>query len=463
MAILIGLTIQAESAHALYSPKLSKQVSIIRQHVQSSQAQNGTESILEEIEQIKAYDRARREEYKETGIAGGAKVAQELIYNTLNIFKAFDSLAMVFNYNVDNNEFISTCLRDEIWGLETLRDLVGAEMVKAYMLRDTYHGALLVEDYKYLTTHLDLLRRYGSKNDAFLVTDTTTKEPVAVTSTEFFFGDGAINYYKNNFSLISNEPGCPESEFEEVFKEVVSSAKTLSVLSSGKGVEWGNIWEMAEANARIRAREWIRANQLSLTIGGEEGGRVESLVKGGGWDKFVGNVKTQLNIAKNMVGPVTPLFELSKWVVIKTIEGVGIVDECVFYYKEDDVFNNCNKKQKQDYIKCQDDIEIAMDEGIRCDRFINTKQSLSVTDKLNKQIASILENKHTKEEVETAFIYSITMDSVAEQNLKQINQIMWDMNMQIKRGYEAVDKQAGEGIPTLFREIEDFADKQCAG
>ena len=70
LTLLIGLTVQAENALALYSPKLSRQVSIIKQHVQDSQAQNGTESILEEIEQIKAYDRAKRASNKETGIAG---------------------------------------------------------------------------------------------------------------------------------------------------------------------------------------------------------------------------------------------------------------------------------------------------------------------------------------------------------------------------------------------------------
>ena len=107
-------------------------------------------------------------------------------------------------------------------------------------------------------------------------------------------------------------------------------------------------------------------------------------------------------------------------------------------------------------------MKAAMNEGIRCDRFINTKQALSVTDKLDQQIALIRENRQTIEDVETAFIYSISLDSVAEQNIYQIDQILFDMNKNIERGYEAVDKEAGQGIPTLFKEVEKLAAKQCA-
>jgi hypothetical protein len=477
LSLIIGLTIQVNEAMALYSPRLSQQVAIIRQHVQESQAQNGSQSILEEIEQFKAYDRAKKAAFEETGIAGEARVAQSLIFDTtLNflIQNPFDSLFMVFNFNGVNQEFISTCLRDEIWNLETLRDLVGSEMVKAYMLRDTFHGALLMEDYQYLTTHLDLLRRYGSDPSAIIQAGIpATGEQVEVTSTKYFFGSNdADNYYRSNFSLIANEPGCPDNEFEEAFKEVINSAKTLSVLGSGQGVEWGDIWKIAQANARIRAREWIRANQITLTVGGENGGRVESLVKGGGWDKFVGSVKTQLQIARNMVGPVTPLWNLTKWSATQAAEGVGLVDECVFYYKPDTiagglvesggVFRNCNDEQKQQFIKCQDDEEEAIAEGIRCDRFRNTEEYISVTDKLNRQLDLELEHDQTVEDLENAFIYSISLDSVGEQNLYQVDQIMWDINMHIKRGYEKVHKEAGPGIPTLTTKVGSLGDKQCA-
>ena len=466
--LIAGLLVQASSVHAIYSPRLSQQVATIRQHIEESQAQNGTQTVLEEIEQIKAYDQARRQTFEETGISGEARVAQEHIFNTTYDFliqHPADGIMMIFNYNGVKDEWISNCLRDDIWALETTRDLVGAEMIKAFMLRDTFHGNLLLEDYDWIVTHLDLLRKYGSDPTAkFQATDAFGKG-VELTSNKYFFGnDNARNYYEAVFDFTSNPTGCPEGEFQEAFREVANSAKTLASLGSGAGVEWGDIWSMAKANARIRAREWIRANQISLTVGGEEGGRVQSLVKGGGWDRFVGNVKTQLRIAKDMVGPVTPWFNSSLYdppPSTATINaGVGN-DVCKFYWHEDEVFRDCTEDQIEQYEKCDEDEKTAIASGIRCDRFRTAEEYISAGDKAQKQLALQEDNKAAKKEVETAFIYSINLNSVAENNIYLMDEALWDMNKAIQRGYEAVDKEAGEGIPTMYREIATLAANQC--
>lgn len=468
MAILIGLIVQSGSVYAIYSPRLSQQVGIIKQHLEGSKAQNGSNTIIEEIEQIKAYDQAKTQAFEETGISGEARVAQEYIFNTTYDFliqHPLDSIMMIFNFNGVNGEWISSCLRDDIWNLETVRDLVGAEMVKAYLLRDTFHGRLLQEDYKWLITHLDLLRKYGSDPTVqFQATDTSGKG-VTVTSNKYFFGnDNAANYYLNVFDFTTDPTGCPEGEFQEAFREVANSAKTLAVLSSGQGVEWGDIWSMAKANARIRAREWIRANQISVTVGGEAGGRVQSLVKGGGWDRFVGNVGTQLRIAKNMVGPVTPWFDSSIYQPPPSTAtaNTGVGNEvCRFYYHEDELFRDCTENQIEQYEKCQDDEQTAIASGIRCERYRSAEEFISAGDKAQKQLALQADNAKTKKEVETAFIYSINLSSVAENNIYLMDEALWDMNQNIKRGYEAVDKEAGEGIPTLYREIATLAANQC--
>lgn len=469
IAIMIGLIVQAGSVQAIYSPRLSQKLSVIRQHIQESQAQNGSQTILQEIEQIQAYDDARRQAFEETGISGEARVAQEYVFNTTYDFliqHPLDSIMMIFNYNGFNNEWISTCLRDEIWSLETVRDLVGSEMVKAYMLRDTFHGQLLQEDYAYLITQLDLLRKYGSDPTAIIHASDASGSPVDITSSKYFFGsDSAEDYYNNSYGIISNSGSCPEDEFQSAFREVVNSAKTLGTLSAGKGVEWGSIWEMAKANARIRARQWIRANQIQLTIGGEEGGQVQSLVNGGGWDKFVGNVKSQLQVAKNMVGPVTPIFDSSLYEpppsTATAKKGVG-ESVCRFYYHEDNKFKDCTEDQIAQYEKCQDDEQAATDEGIRCDRFASAEEYISMGDKAQKQLALIQDNAEAKKEVETAFIYSINLSSVAENNIYLMDEALWDMNQNIKRGYEGVDKDAGAGIPTLYKEIAALSANQCA-
>lgn len=470
LTILTGLILQTNSAYAIYSPRLSKQASIIREHLRGSQAQNGTQSILEEIEQIKAYDKAKRAAFEETGISGSVRVAQQLIFDTTLEFviqNPFDSLYMVFNLNAPNNEWISTCLRDDIWSLETLRDMVGSEMVKAYLLRDTYHGALLMEDYKYLVSNLDLLRKYGSNPNAKIQATDVNLQSKEITSNKYFFGnEGAnANYYTNILGWISDETGCPESEFQEAFREVVNSSKTLATLSSGAGAEWGSIWGMAQANARIRAKQWIQANQLSLTLGGEAGGRPISLVKGGGWDKFVGDVKTQWEVMKDLVGPVTPLFDWSLYSApfSASTSNTTVGSECVYYYQKENEFRDCDDTQKGQFERCEENKEQAEDtENIRCDRFLNPRETISIANKLNRQVALQRENAAAMDDAQNAFTYSITIDSVAEQNIYFIQAALWDMNMNIKRGYEGVNKAAGDGIPTLTREIEALSDRQCA-
>lgn len=470
MTLLIGLTVQASNVHALYSPRLSQTVSIIKEHVQSSQAQNGSKTILEEIENFKAFDKAKRDEGRETGISGDARVAQDLIFNTtINFFTLFplDSIMMIFNFNATNGEWLSNCLRDEIWNLETLRDFVGSEMVKAYMLRDTYHGEILMVDYIYLSVHLDLLRKYGSDPTAMI--QTTEGE---YSSNNYFFGEkpqgpNPLNYYSNVGIFDSSDPtGCPEGEFEAAFDQVLRSFEVLKVLGSGQGVEWGDIWTMAEANARIRAREWIRDNQISLTIGGEEGGSTESLVKGGGWDKFVGSVKTQLEIAKNMVGPVTAIIDYANSDKLENVEKFQdqVEKECILFDPEEGKegeFRNCEIPVESDmYRRCKEGKEPEQGD-VRCDRFRNRDQSFSVTHFLHNQIELIEENAKAKKEVETAFIYSITMDSVAENGVYFMGDLLWDMNSQIKRGYEDVHEDAGESIPTLTREVAALSARQC--
>ncbi|MBN2307224.1 hypothetical protein JXD20_04525 [Candidatus Peregrinibacteria bacterium] len=465
---IVGLTVYNNDALALYSPRLSQRVRLIQEHMMSSQAQTGGGTILEEVEQIKAYNRAKRELNEETGISGDASLTVETFLRAINPAAILDSLAMVFNYNYTNNEWISTCLRDDIWQLEELRNLVGAEMLKAYMLRDTYHGTLLSDDYKYLTTHINLLRMYGSDPDKEIpVLD--NNDLVYITSSEYFFGEEAhgdppLNYYSNVSNFLGyGRTACPEGEFDKAIEEVVNSAKTVYYTVGGNSAfssaGWGSIWEMAQANARKRAAQWIRANQISLTLGGEEGGRLESLVKGGGPQKFWGNVKSQLQILENMVGPVTPLFEFAKWVYSGSDR---LTENCVFYYPEGDVFRNCTSEQRQMQEECEDDEAIASAKNINCDRFRNLTDVATFTEYAQEEEGREARNAQVKKEVKTAFIYNMTFDAVAEENIYFMDDIMWDMVNQIKRGYQGAGEEAGLGIPTLTREIEALTDRQCA-
>ena len=472
-----GLLVRAGDALALYSPRLSRGVSAIRQDVNSSRAQNGSQSVLEEVESIKAYDRASRENKEATGIPGDVNVAQEMILNSINIYKPYDTLAMIFNYNYVNDEIVSTCLRDDIWQLETIRDIVGSEMLKAYMLRDTYHGDILARDYAYLTDNIDLLRKYGSNPQAKILVQNQNYF-YGISSKEYFFGgdppaEGELNYYSNADPILGyGQTTCPEGEFERAITEVVNSYKNITNTVGGNSLfsleRWGDLMAMARANARSRARQWIRANEIGLTLGGEEGGNVESLIKRDGLNRFVGSIKTQWQILKNMVGPVTPFFDKKSYTAPPGTQAAEAAlnsrtgQDCVYYYHEDGTFRDCLENQLEEYNRCKDDRQEAEERyGIDCDRYRNKNEIVSASDLLRRQQAMMEENANTMEDVETAFSYSLTFDSVGENNLYAMDDVLWDMNMQIQRGYEDVGDEDDKAVPTINRGVKTLLDKQC--
>ncbi|MDH5596954.1 MAG: hypothetical protein OEY44_02525 [Candidatus Peregrinibacteria bacterium] len=468
--LLIGLSLNFQEAHALYSPRLLRAAGTIQQHLLSAQQQNGTGTVMEEIDNFKAYDKAQREAFDGTGISGMGRVSQDLVLETnydFIISHPFDSLFMVFNLEATQGNWISNCLRDDIWILEELRDLVGQEMIKSYLIRDVYHGALLMEDYQYLSHEISTLRKYGPF-PAAEVRARKNGEPVTTTANEYFFGEPPsgnppLNYYSRVGIFDDSDPtGCPDGEFEQAFEQVLRSWEVLKVLASGQGQQWGNIWQIAGENARIRANQWIKANQITLTLGGENGGRPQSLFNRGGLDRFWGNVKTEWQIIEDIViGPVTPLWDLTKWVGRQTGEAVGLVDECVFYDTKEQVFVNCDSEQTKEYLACRDDEKEAMKKNYRCDRYRNTKEVISISNKANAQAALQDQNLKMKEEARTYFSQNLILDNVAEQTLYEIDAILFETNGIIQRGYGGLDKGAGYGIPNLVDEVDGLWKNQC--
>ena len=81
-------------------------------------------------------------------------------------------------------------------------------------------------------------------------------------------------------------------------------------------------------------------------------------------------------------------------------------------------------------------------------------ETTSFTEKAIGQQKLHIENTATKKDVEQAFVYHISLESIGEQYIKNVDEILWDMNLTIKRGYEMVDEAAGKGIPSLTVKIE---------
>jgi hypothetical protein len=507
LSLIIGLIIQVPSVFALYSSTISEKVNLIRQDVMTARQLNGVGTLLDAKEKVLAEDTERRKEYLATGIPAKASLAFARVIGdvvaglTIKLpYSALDPLFMIFNLLPSSDwEPISVCLRNDIWYLEDMRDLVGQEMVKAYLLFDEVNGDKLSDDYEYLKTQVKLLKKYGNHPEQPMAID-----GIGMTSSEYFFGaPSTLNSYIDSFpseerktqiqnaehckdvcKVVTCGPlmdeddcedrceddcaigteitwsGCPEGEFLPAFEQVINSAKNLKVAFTASNVDWGSIWEMAGARARRRAQEWIRANQITLTIGGEKGGNPISLLKGGGFSRFVGEFNTQMQIMKNMVGPLVPLFSWDIYDVGKE-EGDTVSYGCMYFYQDDGKYRACTPNQLLDYKDCQDDREAAVKSGINCDKFANPKQMTTGLAIIKDQQNKAEEYQKTMDRAETAFTYNMELNSVGENNIILMDEVLSDINNIIMATNEEIGNDENTGLPTLYNKMNTAYKRQC--
>jgi hypothetical protein len=448
--------------HAFYSPIIAEKASSIKAHLRSAREQNGTGSVEDAVQNMIEQNKLAADRNEAQGLPPGVSVAQSLVLKDVLadiLLKPLDDLFLIFNL-IPSASFspASKCLRDDIWGLQNLRDAVVQEMIKSYLMYDRYHGDLLKKDYKWLVAHINILKKYGSK----------PMEPIRLlgkTANEYLFESKSdVNYY----SITITEGGCPQSEFPPAFNEVWESIQNVGVIASGSSVEWGSIWEMAEARARRRAAEWIKANQITLTIGGEEGGNPQSLIKGGGLDRFKGQWNTQLTILKNMVGPLVPLFSWS--IYDKGDEGKTIIpDGCMYFYQDPGVYRACTVDQLLNYKKCQDEDKKNEENKdkektnlkINCGLYKNPKKISTGLEKIQTQLLKAREHQETVQRAETAYIYNVQLNSVGENAIKAIAEHLGNINGHIRAGFEA--EGDSESLPTIYNNLKDFTNKYCGG
>lgn len=451
----IGLIIQPAMVHAIYSPTISKNVSTIKQHLISARQQNGTGSIEDAFQNIIEQNKLARERYKAEGLPLEFSIAQSLIYKDLFaniILKPLDDLFLIFNMIPSEKSFASKCLRDDIWALQNLRDAVIQEMLKAYLMYDRYHGDLLKKDYKWLITHINILKKHGNDpTSPILVT-----KPEKTSNQYLFESDGYINYY----SITLQDGGCPQGEFVPAFNEVWESIQNVGVIARGSSVEWGSIWEMAESRARKRAAEWIKANQITLTIGGENGGSPQSLIKGGGWDRFKGQWNTQLRILKDMVGPLIPLFS---WGIYSKAEEEGETARygCMYFSKDAGVYKACTPDQLLAYKECLK--KEGQSEGINCDLYKNPYQITSGTEEIKALQLQADEHAKVIQRAETAYIYNVQLNSVGEETILAIDATMKGIDEAIRSSTEDVGNEDNKGLPNMYKNLKKFTDNYCGG
>ena len=554
--ILIGTLIWANPMHALYSPIISKRVGLIKQNVMEARQENGTGSMMSMIAKMKENDNAARAKNTATGMPEDAR--RVLGFIARGILKdAGDSIFMTFNI-LPSSGFkpISSCLRDDIWEMENLKDAVFEEMVKAYLITDQYHGEKLEKDYNYLDAEITRLKKYGMYGREEDVYE-------GISASEYFFGmDLSVTPYGIKAPPEKIEPeidekicleacnakcydvskcenacddkgackrvcdtllrgqdeckercddvidtckdycgyeydactdrcdrdcvdpikiewqGCPEGELLPAINQVFNSFEHLkTTLNPKEMIEWGSLLEMAEARGKRAGEEWIKKNQVTISIGGREGGTPQSLMRAGGTARLAGQTKTQLTALKAMIGPVSPLFSfeaLRGGTLDNAIIAMG--KGCVYYYPETGLFQACTPQQILEYSRCLDEEEnppqrgedgeepkTAEDDGIECTRFRNSSNVQQYAEKVIKYKNEIKKQEREVQNAVSIFKYHTQMNTVTENNIDEIRNQLKKINTVIIFGYEGFGKDGGTGLPTFYSQMASWAKKHCGG
>jgi hypothetical protein len=548
LLILTGLILRMEAVYAIYSPAISKRVSVIKQDVMSARQQNGVGTIMSMVAKIKDQDKKAREEGRATGVPLDARRSFGLIM--AGVLKDIgDSIFMPFNL-LPSSGFkpITNCLRNDIWEMENLKEAVFREMVKAYLILDQYHGKRLEDHYKYLDAEIARLKKYGMYG---------TEEEVTpgISASEYFFGmnmpvtpygmklppakmepeisektcmdnceaDCAKKYDRNACEankcrdkegackkgcekvIMGQEEckercdevidackdfcgyeedscydrcerkcegppaiewqGCPEGDFLPAINEVINSFQNLkTAFNPKKMIEWGSILEMAETRGKRKGEEWIKKNQITVTIGGREGGTVQSLMRAGGTKRLAGQVITQLTALKHMIGPLTPLFSFEAMRTGSMDDAIVSMGEgCAYYYPETNTFRACTPAQIIENARCKEAEQEAKYDGIECGRYRNFKEVRQYAAKIMAYRKEAEEREQEIERAETVFKYHSQLNTITENNIDEIRSQLKHINTVIIFGYEGFGKEGGTGLPTLYSQMSSFDKKHCGG
>ncbi len=372
---------QAAETYAIYSPRISGGVTIIKSHVREARSQNGVGSFLNAYEKVTRDNKELKAKGEAYGIPGlftmyMASIKNIIIDGLINFF--YDDWSLLINRWYETNAWITNCMRDDIWELKALQEAVLNELLKAALLNDAPNSTALWEDYQKLENTIQALKE-------------DYKE------TALWFDSGQQNYYVN----------CPYGEFKEAWEELENSWDRFTKSFASGSLQLGSFAEMGEVakrRARIRATQWIAANQLKLTIGGTRGGRKQGLFSGPGVEGMAADFKTQ-------------------W---KIIEGYG-----------DMIFINTWK-------------------GI--------KSTWADTEPIDRILGAYEEAQKAKEvaidQMETALTFNLQLNNVEEQVLISLDAKLADINWQIQRGFKTYSND-DKTLKDVCEQVNIIIKKMC--
>ncbi|MFH0820219.1 MAG: hypothetical protein V1908_00435 [Candidatus Peregrinibacteria bacterium] len=449
----------APVVQAIYSPEVSNLIAPIRDHIFSARQLNGTGGIGNGVQKIfdddtiakleEADDKARAEN-QVTGLPGQfhqfrqqyksdivkdqfASFAEDfaLMFNWLPSQKYYDANGLTIE---TTSQLISSCLRNDILTLKNLRDQLLRAALQSTLKLNRNPATILMNDYKEVRAMITLLKRYYS-NPQF-----------REETPNLFFPEGQTDYYLGD---------CPEGgfwgEYERAFEDLKRSWGVFATLAFGGGLgqstasgQWGSIKDMAQARARVRATEYIRSNQISLTIGGPQGGSptsIGALIRTEGLGGVANLFKTEWQIAKAIIGPITPLFD-------GTLTLIGS-NPCVFYMSEQKTWRACTDPELE---------ELKVGNCDRCRNRFTQRTPLDIAQDLQ---ARMEEKDRDLVSAETAIKFNLSFNVLADANTTELDSKLTELNAIIQSASEAFGEEAGKGLPTLCNELRAILVKHC--
>lgn len=414
------LVTAAPDARAIFSTPIASEIAAIKQHVLTARERNGTGGVGSAGTKLFTTETVKktRDKDKEQEAKGGLVGLPGQFYDLRKRAKRAsgqgegghyaESFALMFNrlpeqtFMDENNvtrtkpsAWITSCLRDDLFELLDLRDAVLRESLRSALMYNPDQAAILYGDYETLTGLMDLLKRHYDDSPGL------------------FFEPGAANYYGKacpNGGFFG-ELGNAWEDFSDnwdVFWNLMTAGGTGKSAANG---QWGSIWEMAKARAKVEAAEWVTKNQLSFTLGGEKGGDKDgllALLKKEGTGGIGRDLLQQIDVFTNLIGVFTPVFDPDNY-----------------------------KKPNGD----PRDVALVV-KGIQ--NMVATRQQL-LDGSLN------------------ALTFNLQFASIGEQSIKDIEKKMFDINTAIRRGYEAFGKEGGGGIQSVCKDLQTIPYNHCAG
>jgi len=281
IGIVLGLILllqQAEPACAFYSPFLNQQATLIKQHMLTASTVTGVGTLAQYQDKMQQLGKEGNEGV--TNLFWGA-IKDIIIQSVTESF--LDGLSLLFGRWIGTNEWISNCLRDDIWELDALKEQILDQMLKSAFLSDLVNASIMSADYKTLNAIM---------SGGWPVTIGTEIKYVSLKK-DYKYGKVWFPKSKNYYIE------CPYGEFTKAWKDLKRAIDSFKNIGTGN-LALGSFAEMAK-KAKIRAikraEQWFKANQITLTIGGSQGYSPRSLIQGPGLKGLVADLKTELNYA----------------------------------------------------------------------------------------------------------------------------------------------------------------------